>query len=102
MTITLLAAPVVRDPKWSDRGLCRYEDADLWFPDGTTNMYALAQTAEAKRICGLCPVRRDCLNAVMEREGATKPTSRFGIYAALDPDERYRLHRRSASKAAAE
>lgn len=101
MTITLLAVPTVRDPEWSDRGLCRYEDGDLWFPDGTTNMYALAQTAEAKRICGLCPVRRACLDDVMEREGGTKPTSRFGIRGALDPDERYRLHRSRAAKAAA-
>lgn len=37
----------------------------------------------------------------MEREGGTKPTSRNGIYGALDPDERYRLHRSRAAKAAA-
>lgn len=85
MTITSIAAPAIHDPKWSDRGLCRYEDGDLWFPDGNTGDKVLAQITEARRICNLCPVRPQCLDDVMEVEGGKMPDGRFGIRAARRP-----------------
>jgi len=100
MTISLLAAPVVRDPKWADRALCSYDEwPDLWHPDGTTSVSAIQQAAEAKRICNLCPVRKDCLDDALETEGARKPDGRYGIRGGFNEDERYRLHRRIVSAA---
>lgn len=41
--------------QWMDRALCVGADPDIWF-DGSTR-------AEAKRICGMCPVAAACRTA---------------------------------------
>lgn len=40
---------------------CRVEDADTWFSEGTLAVQW------AKRQCGGCPVRTECLAAALER-----------------------------------
>jgi WhiB family redox-sensing transcriptional regulator len=48
--------------EWHSRGLCIGEDPDVFFPShgdpGT----------EARRICGICPARADCLEYATEAD----------------------------------
>src|SRR5450756_2890022 len=64
--------------EWHGRGLCTGEDPDAFFPShgdpGT----------EARRICGICPVRDDCLDYSTEAD-------EHGIWGGLDQDERQNL-----------
>lgn len=45
---------------WRHRAVCRDEDPELFFPVGTSGP-AIAQVAEAKTVCGRCPVVSECL-----------------------------------------
>ena len=64
---------------WMDSALCAQVDGDLHYPDkGASNK-------EAKRICGLCPVKAQCLEYAMERD------ERFGVYGGLTERERHKL-----------
>lgn len=40
---------------WRTRAACRREDPELWFPEAGDN------GADAKAVCGRCPVQPDCL-----------------------------------------
>jgi WhiB family redox-sensing transcriptional regulator len=75
--------------RWRDAGACNGEDPDLFAPDGTTGRWAL-RTAQAKAICGRCPVRTQCL------EWALDTRQEYGIYGGLTEDERWNLRRRQA------
>ena len=41
---------------------CHVEDPDLWFAEDPSCL------EQAKVLCGLCPIRRECLNAALERQ----------------------------------
>jgi WhiB family transcriptional regulator, redox-sensing transcriptional regulator len=73
--------------EWHGRGLCTGEDPDAFFPShgdpGTV----------AQRICGICPVRNDCLRYATEAD-------EHGIWGGLDQDERRNLLRRQRRAAA--
>jgi WhiB family redox-sensing transcriptional regulator len=45
---------------WRDNAACKNEPAHVWFSDSP----ALIEVA--KRICGTCEVRRDCLDYAIE------------------------------------
>jgi WhiB family redox-sensing transcriptional regulator len=80
--------PFVTAPgEWHGRGLCVGEDPDAFFPShgdpGT----------KARRICGICPVRNDCLAYATEAD-------EHGIWGGLDQDERRNLRRRQRRLAA--
>ena len=78
-----LAALAVEDgPQvWQAEALCATADPDAWFPERGDSVQ------EAKRICGMCPVRAECL------EYALKHDDRFGIYGGFSPQERRQLRR---------
>jgi len=60
---------------WRDEALCaNAPDADLWFPDRGDR----ATAAAARRICGMCPVRAQCLAFAI----VARPED--GIWAGLD------------------
>lgn len=46
--------------QWRSAAACRSADPDLFFPISASGP-ALRQTAEAKAICAICRVRRECL-----------------------------------------
>ena len=75
---------------WRRRAACRGEDPELFFPVGTTGPAALAQIAEAKKICARCPVRRECLEFAVARK------QEYGIWGGLTEGERSLLRRRVA------
>lgn len=75
---------------WRERGLCRDDDPEKWFPTGTTGP-AQQQAEEAKTICRRCPVQKECLDVGID--------TAYGIWGGYDEDERRNMLR--AQKAAA-
>ena len=41
---------------------CHVEDPDLWFAEDPSDL------ERAKELCAECPLRRECLNAALERQ----------------------------------
>jgi WhiB family transcriptional regulator, redox-sensing transcriptional regulator len=77
---------------WRDRGACRSEDPELFFPIGTTEL-ALAQLREAKAVCHTCAVREPCLHWALHNKPIGRGT---GVLAGLSEDERRALRRVAA------
>ena len=73
---------------WRRRAACRDHDPELFFPEGTTGP-ALRQVEEAKRVCGSCPVRAQCLSEELRHAPG------HGIWGGTTPGER-RVLRRAA------
>ncbi|HEX6845049.1 MAG TPA: WhiB family transcriptional regulator [Actinomycetota bacterium] len=81
---------------WLPDAACIGRDPELFFPVGTSDP-ALAQTAQAKRVCGGCAVRADCL------EWSLVTCQDAGVWGGLDEEERRairRARRRGATIAA--
>jgi len=74
---------------WRDAACHGHDDPELWFA------YDPLEQAEAKRICGTCPVRARCLEAALTEEGSTTAGSRFGIRGGLNNKERARVARQA-------
>jgi WhiB family redox-sensing transcriptional regulator len=78
---------------WVDEAACRGTgEHDLWFPVSETGP-ALDEVAQAKAVCGGCPVRAECLDSALSR-GID-----YGVWGGLTPDERRALRRRRREKA---
>ena len=60
---------------------CTETDPELWFPE----LDSLWRVAQAKNICGKCPVKQECL------EYALVNKFKDGIWGGLSPTERHRL-----------
>jgi WhiB family redox-sensing transcriptional regulator len=72
---------------WQDRALCRHGDPNLFFapPQAETKDERLAREAQAKAVCGTCPVREACLRfALTTREP-------YGVWGGMSEGERRRL-----------
>ncbi|MFE3413182.1 WhiB family transcriptional regulator [Streptomyces mirabilis] len=78
--------------EWLRRAACANEDPDLFFPVGTAGP-ALEDIADAKRICGRCPVAAPCLAWAL----STGQTS--GVWGGTGEVERAALFRRTRDKA---
>ena len=70
---------------WHERALCAQTDPEAFFPEKG------GSTREAKRVCGSCDVRVDCLEYALSND------ERFGIWGGLSERERRRLKRAQAS-----
>ncbi|MER6464722.1 WhiB family transcriptional regulator [Streptomyces sp. NPDC001228] len=89
--ITTHAAPAtglrgIGDTSWHTRGACHgmdVEDADAVFFPGPRDH---ADIAEAKELCGWCPVRRECLDFSLEN------VLKEGVWGGLTEAERRPLH----------
>lgn len=89
---------------WQEDAACaNYPNSDLWFPiiidddgkewiDDGTIWEAFGDTSEyyneAREICGLCPVKSECLAQALERK------ERYGMWGQTTPIERLRIERR--------
>lgn len=71
------------ETNWQERALCAQTDPEAFFPEKG------GSTREAKRICGGCAVRSQCLEYALEHD------ERFGIWGGLSERERRRLKRRT-------
>ncbi|GAB4588400.1 hypothetical protein Ntsu_62320 [Nocardia sp. IFM 10818] len=69
---------------WHQRALCTQTDPEAFFPDKG------GSTREAKRICGSCEVKKECLDYALVHD------QRFGIWGGLSPRERRRYDRGAA------
>jgi WhiB family transcriptional regulator, redox-sensing transcriptional regulator len=77
---------------WRDRGACRSEDPELFFPIGTTDR-ALAQLQQAKAVCRTCPVQKPCLHWALHSEPIGQTA---GVLAGLSEEERREVRRLAA------
>ena len=68
---------------WQDSALCAQTDPEAFFPEKG------GSTREAKKVCGRCAVRGDCLEYALGHD------ERFGIWGGLSERERRRLKRRA-------
>ncbi|MFD4790403.1 WhiB family transcriptional regulator [Streptomyces sp. NPDC058459] len=89
--ITTHDAPVtglrgIGDTSWHTRGTCHgmdVEDAEAVFFPGPRDH---EEIAEAKELCGWCPVRRECLDFALEN------VLKEGVWGGLTEAERRPLH----------
>lgn len=68
------------EESWRSQALCAPIDSEIFFPDKG------GSTKQAKRICGMCEVRLECLQDALDRE------ERFGVWGGLSERERRRLN----------
>ncbi|WP_202918447.1 WhiB family transcriptional regulator [Streptomyces cavernae] len=66
---------------WQEQALCAQTGSDFFFPEPGSSV------REAKRICGLCEIRAECL------EYALRNDERFGVWGGLSEKERLGLRR---------
>jgi len=78
-------APDEEEQDWQERALCAQTDPEAFFPEKG------GSTREAKKICGGCEVRSECLEYALAHD------ERFGIWGGLSERERRRLRRRALS-----
>jgi len=69
------------DRDWMTEAACTSTDPEIFFPDGGVPSVA------ATRICGVCPVRRQCADY------ANATGVRYGIWGGMSTDDRYRRAR---------
>lgn len=86
---------VTVDRGWRGRAVCRSEDPELFFPVGDSGP-ALVQIADARAVCGRCPVVAECLSFAL----VALPD---GVAGGLTAQERRELRgaRRRASRSPA-
>lgn len=68
---------------WQERALCAQTDPEAFFPEKG------GSTREAKKVCGACDVRSECLDYALAND------ERFGIWGGLSERERRKLKRRA-------
>ncbi|WP_353112100.1 WhiB family transcriptional regulator [Microbacterium sp.] len=68
---------------WQADALCAQTDPEAFFPEKG------GSTRDAKRICGSCDVRGECLEYALNND------ERFGIWGGLSERERRKLKRRA-------
>jgi len=74
---------------WRHLAACRREDPELFFPVGNSGP-ALVQVENAKRVCGRCPVREECLAWALETGQDA------GVWGGMSEDDRRSLRRRAS------
>ena len=79
--------------EWRSAAACRSADPELFFPISASGP-AREQAAEAKAICAICRVRRECLTF------ALRTGQHHGIWGGTTEDERAASRRRTASEQA--
>ncbi|MFF9197303.1 WhiB family transcriptional regulator [Streptomyces sp. NPDC014779] len=75
-------------PDWRESAACTGRDPDFMFPDPGNRR----ATEQAQALCLVCPVRQECLDAVMAAEGSAVAASRYGVFGGLTPLQRERLY----------
>ncbi len=74
---------VSEELEWQERALCAQTDPEAFFPEKG------GSTREAKRVCGGCEVRVECLEYALAND------ERFGIWGGLSERERRRVKKRA-------
>lgn len=74
--------------RWEDDAACRTVDPDLFFPMGSHGHMTGREIKAAQRVCGGCPVRRECLRYALKNPAKAGP----GIWGGLTAQQRRQLH----------
>lgn len=78
---------------WTSSALCAtHPQPDLWFAgDGINGVTAGPQTRAAQKLCGVCPVRAECLRLALDNQ---EPA---GVWGGLTTGQRNRISSRTAA-----
>jgi WhiB family redox-sensing transcriptional regulator len=76
---------------WREQSACRDTDPDLFFPVGTTGP-AIDQIENAKAVCRVCDVQKNCL------EYALVTNQDSGIWGGTSEEERRAIRRQWAAR----
>lgn len=82
---------------WHTDAACAGMDPDIFYPNDPqpigrpTNPAKPDGYAQARTVCGRCPVRDQCLSEAMADEAGNGAKVRHGMRGGLTPTERYRL-----------
>jgi WhiB family redox-sensing transcriptional regulator len=79
--------PAAGPEDWQLEALCRQTDPEAFFPERGES------AREAKRVCGLCEVRAECLDYALAND------ERFGIWGGLTEREMRRLKKNGTARA---
>ena len=71
---------------WSSSAACGSAEPDLFFPV-SASVSNLTQVTQAKALCGICLVRRECLDF------AVRTRQMHGVWGGMTEEERYPLIR---------
>lgn len=71
-------------PAWYDDALCAQVDQDMFYPEKG------GSTVEAKRVCGMCSVRQQCLDYALANH------ERYGIWGGVSERDRRKMERRAS------
>lgn len=82
--------------RWAARAICRWEDRHLFFADGRQRPGRVSQPiqkawAQAKEICGMCPVLLECQRDTLGEN--------HGVWGGRDENERAAIRRKLHSAA---
>ena len=86
---TVRERPIAAEPAdeellaWQSDSLCAQTDPEAFFPEKG------GSTRDAKKICGSCEVRAQCLEYALQND------ERFGIWGGLSERERRKLRKRA-------
>jgi hypothetical protein len=78
--------------EWLEQARCRTTDPDLWHGlDSTVIGESDNRRMEkkAKKECGLCPVRMECMDLAATYEAGAAISSMWGIWGGMDRYERW-------------
>ena len=81
LEFNIFDAPVMDERPWAVFAACKDETGMTFFPQNK------AEEASALAICGICPVREECLDHALEMN------ERFGIWGGTTERARRRLGR---------
>lgn len=70
---------------WRDRAACNDADPEAFFPPDSYGPKPKGWDAEARRLCGACPVKAECLAAAIDED------DRHAIRGGLSIEERVAL-----------
>jgi WhiB family transcriptional regulator, redox-sensing transcriptional regulator len=77
--------------RWRQDAACRTVGAAFFFPSDEPEDAPLYSTSRARAICAHCPVRAQCLDDAMAREGTAGRHDRSGVWGGLSPSQRTAL-----------
>jgi WhiB family redox-sensing transcriptional regulator len=77
--LDILSAPIIDERPWAVFASCRGERGMIFFPQNK------AEEKTALAICGICPVRQDCL------DHALATNERFGVWGGTTEKQRRKL-----------
>ncbi|MGI9006010.1 MAG: WhiB family transcriptional regulator [Streptosporangiaceae bacterium] len=69
------------DPDWRSQSACLTADPELFFPLSSMGP-SLEQLTEAKKVCGRCPVRAECLDFALSTRQV------HGVWGGMSEQER--------------